>query len=266
MPRRIISGTRMKRFPTRDFNEAVAAAQDRYRREVRQGGAALGGIVKIRNDSGADIDAGDPLGIDGLMVEHADNEPEFRLMPGYLGVEPDALEHGLKWVIADEPISDGQIGRAVYRGLCVVEVDVRNEYHTHARFRTDGDTDAVQLWSDFGGLAQIVAKPDGTGDAWCQVDMRADSSWWVEGYLTGTLNAATIVAGKVEPETVGVRIWNRDALGNIATDTEDEIEAYNSSEFTSGLEDFYARCRFDGTFWRLDAIDCDASGLPGASG
>ena len=268
MTRRLISGQRMRKFPTRDFNDAVAAANDRNQYGNRhRPGRRPDGVVSIHNtrDEDAFLE-GQPIGIDGLLVEHSDNEPGFFRMPGFSGVEPDVLTHALKWVIADEKIEAGRIGNAVYRGMCAAQVDIRNEHHTHARFRTDGDTEAVQLWSDFGGLATIVAKPNGTGDHWCQLDMRADSSWWAEGYLTGTLDAAIAAGTKVEPETVNVRVWQRDALGNMATDTEWEIEAWNVSEFTSALEDFYARLRFDGTFWRIDALDCDASGLEGASG
>ena len=168
-----------------------------------------------------------------------------------------------------QPLAIGDIGPAVYAGLTTAKIDLRSKHHTHATLRTDGDEDKPQLWSEFGGIARIIRTEDDTktGEQWAVIDLQPGSGpWKAQGFLTGTLDAATIVDNEVQKETVGVRIWTKDSEGNLATDTEVEITAHNLGEFTSGLEDHRAEIEFDGRFWEIVGLDCDASALSGASG
>lgn len=79
--------------------------------------------VLIRNDSGEDREQFEVLGISGSVFSPADAEQQYRnqiVLTGGLATSVN-LYVG-KWVVCQEPIRDGEIGRAVIDGLTVAKV------------------------------------------------------------------------------------------------------------------------------------------------
>lgn len=76
----------------------------------------------VFNDSGTDCEAGDVLGIDGMMIGPADNLRGFRNQPILQGVAP-AADHLGKFAICEEVIPDQGIGWAVVAGLAFTRLD-----------------------------------------------------------------------------------------------------------------------------------------------
>ena len=251
MGSKIISGRKMNRFPTRDFNDLL-----RFMGESGEFGniqandtSRNADIVSIRNDTGADIDSGSVLGIDGILIEHADNETEFRRMPGLKGVTFDPRIHARKWVHTLEPIYDGRIGKATYRGLTIAQVDSRSGFHTHCTPRTDGDTNAPPLWTEFGGSARIISIETGDGPRWAMLDMEPQSGpWWTEGFLNEELEAATVLPNRVEATSATMRVWLTDDNHDLDTNTQIDITVWNRSELTFPSES-YVKARFDEWEW-----------------
>ena len=97
-------------IPASTFNTFIDAArdfQDRQRsarcdavREQRDTG-----IVLIRNESGADRERFDVLGIEGPIIERVDNEDEFKQRVALRGVVPSSPHPG-KFAILLEPAKD----------------------------------------------------------------------------------------------------------------------------------------------------------------
>lgn len=123
-------------IPAATFNTFVDAArdfQDRQRsarrdavREQRDTG-----IVLVRNESGADRERFDVLGIEGPIIERVDNEDEFKQRVALKGVVPSSPHPG-KFAILLEPAKDQAIVRACVDGVCVVRVRMVDEAHTSA--------------------------------------------------------------------------------------------------------------------------------------
>jgi hypothetical protein len=123
-------------IPAATFNTFIDAArdfQDRQRsarrdavREQRETG-----IVLIRNESGADHERFDVLGIEGPIIERVDNEDEFKQRIALRGVTPSSPHPG-KFAIMLEPAKDQAIVRACVDGVCVVRVRMVDEAHTSA--------------------------------------------------------------------------------------------------------------------------------------
>jgi len=72
----------------------------------------------VRNDSGADRDQYDVLGIDEPVILPADNENEFLQNWALSAVEIVADDHAKKFCILAEPIPSGGFGRAMISGVC----------------------------------------------------------------------------------------------------------------------------------------------------
>ncbi|HUT14068.1 MAG TPA: hypothetical protein VMY42_26505 [Thermoguttaceae bacterium] len=149
-------------FPARTFNTFIDTARafrahQHDRRRTAQPAFNQAGIILVRNDSGADCDRFGVLGIDGPIIEPADNADEFKRQVALSGVAP--TEPG-RFVIPIEPIADGKIGRAVACGVTVAQVYVTQETHAFADIEAS-ETD--YLVSGQHGGAEILWKESGTG-------------------------------------------------------------------------------------------------------
>jgi hypothetical protein len=104
-------------IPAATFNTFIDAARDFRQREM-QGQATVGrefrqtGIVLIRNDSGADRQRFDVLGVQGPLVRPTDNAEVFEDRVTFKGVQPKRRHTG-RFAVLLEPLADGAIGRAV---------------------------------------------------------------------------------------------------------------------------------------------------------
>lgn len=110
----------------RDFQERQRSTQRDAVREQRDTG-----IVLIRNESGADRERFDVLGIDGPIIRRIDNEDEFRQRVALRGVVPSSPHPG-RFAILLEPAKDQAIVRACVDGVCQVRVRMNREWHNYA--------------------------------------------------------------------------------------------------------------------------------------
>jgi len=158
-------------FPASAFNAFVGAAEfteamkrsggRHFTPQVRQAG-----IVRVKNDSGADRDRFNILGIDAPIFTPTDNEDTFKNQVALTGVEPDEDYHVGKFAILLEPIPDGKIGLACLDGVCPVKIGVEDEDHEYADV---ADAEAGKLRSCPLGAGQILWKESGTGEKWAVV-------------------------------------------------------------------------------------------------
>lgn len=114
------------RMPAAAYNAFVDAAADFQRRSLNKGGVdSCGrgyppGIVLIRNDSGADVGQFGVLTLGGIVIDPADNEPEFRSGPVFAGIAPVA---GKPLAVLQEPVASEKFGRAMIYGVTPVKLN-----------------------------------------------------------------------------------------------------------------------------------------------
>ncbi len=123
-------------------------------------------LVLIRNDSGEPRARFDILGIDGIVIEPANDEHGFCNAPILNGITPDVHEHTGKFVILSQWASKGEVVPAWIAGVCVARVDVTNENHGCAYLK---HADCEALASGDGGEARVLWRESGTGRKWALV-------------------------------------------------------------------------------------------------
>lgn len=124
-------------IPARTFNSFIEVArefQDRQRSAQQRHAVHRPpdtGIVLVRNESGADRDRFDVLGIEGPIFTRAESEDTFRQRVALRGVVPTAAHAG-RFAVLLEPARDQAIVRACVDGVCIVQVRMVDEGHTSA--------------------------------------------------------------------------------------------------------------------------------------
>jgi len=159
------------RVPARTWNAFLDAARDHQARQQNVAGAPAaelrpGGIVPVKNASGADRARFDILGIDGPVFTPTENEQGFKNRVALRGVVPTLADHEGRFVILFEPVKAGGIGLAGVQGVFPVKVDVQDEDHD---FADVDDGQCGHLASGRCGAAQILWKESGTGEKWAVV-------------------------------------------------------------------------------------------------
>jgi len=155
-------------IPARTFNAFVDAARDFHSRKLgqEQGSQPAGrhsGIIFVRNDSGADRQRFDVLGIDTPIFTPSDAPDTFKNAVALAGVTPTAADHTGKFVVLLEPVASGAIGRAMLAGVTPARVNVTDSGNQYADVE---DGHCGELLGGLSGTAQILWKEDGTGVKW----------------------------------------------------------------------------------------------------
>lgn len=122
--------------------------------------------IWVRNDSGADRSRFEVLTLGDPLVLPTTNLTQFLsgaiAFKGELAGAPGSG----RWVILDQPLAGGVIGRAYATGVCPVRLTVLDTDHTFA----DVVAGEPQLRSAKAGAAEILWKETGTGaDKWAIV-------------------------------------------------------------------------------------------------
>jgi hypothetical protein len=86
--------------------------------------------VLVQNNSGQDVDRGEVLGIDRLLIQRDENADEWQRDLDFAASLP--RKHHGSFVVADEPIRAGGTGEAILEGACVVKVQFRARAHGFA--------------------------------------------------------------------------------------------------------------------------------------
>lgn len=79
-------------------------------------------IIKVRNDTGADVPRYGVLGLDDPLILPSDNEIEFQRIVACSGGLPMTGAHEGKFAVALEPIAPDKIGQAAIAGVVPVKV------------------------------------------------------------------------------------------------------------------------------------------------
>jgi len=147
-------------------------------------GPADGGVVLVRNGSGAGRDQFDVLALGAPVITPADNESAFRQRPAFEGGTPSVPDDLGEFAVLLEPIPAGRIGRARAAGVCQVKVDVAEGWEDYEYADVADATGYLRL-RPFGS-ARILWKASGTGVVWAVVRLgqaREPDGLWAE--ITG---------------------------------------------------------------------------------
>jgi hypothetical protein len=179
--------------------DAVRRVQTQQRvNEVAARGAPLPvGLVRIRNNSGAAVTRFGVLAVGGVATDPDESSLGFQNGPILEGVEPDELHRS--WVIAQQPIRNGAVGRAVAIGVTIARVYVEDEEFTpkFADSGVLGETD--YLIGSGAGPARVLWRASGAGEQWALVAVGAGS--------TGAFPITMQQTGGVEGDADGPATW-----------------------------------------------------------
>ena len=170
--RRVHTGEPIE-LPAAAWNAMIdaAMAEQRQRSSIRLGPhpRALGpqaATVLLHNGVGYDLPRFGVAGIANVVISPADNADAFKGRIALAGVVPTTADYLGQFAIAQEPIPDGAIGRALVAGISIVQIEVGSTSHTRADV-CDGDY--TKLESGASGTARILWAESGTGTKWAIV-------------------------------------------------------------------------------------------------
>ena len=217
----------------------------------------LAGIVRLRNDSGANRARWDILGVSGVVFDPADNLQGFQSEQTLTGVTPDATTHKGKFVILLEPILSGKVGLAVAAGVCPVHVDVSDAGHAFA----DAASSAANLASGTSGVATILWKASGTGVVWAVVRLGGS------GAAAGTADSPAVLAHDAA-EAAKTDTWDRDnpAAGTDGVAVKKQTRTVYNAAGDKVLYAFYRTFTYDSA-GNLKSVSAESRGTvdtPGA--
>lgn len=157
---------------------------------VRRGTtSSFSSTVRVRNLSGATIQRFGVLVISGVAIEPAANEVEFVNRPILDCVVPDGVH--LNFVVVQQPIASGAIGRAIVSGMTVARLAVFDEAVTFA----DSASGSSVLVAGASGQAEILWREGGLGEQWAVVRIGNSVS-----FGAGVTNLAIVVTPSANGE------------------------------------------------------------------
>ncbi|MFH1267796.1 MAG: hypothetical protein ABIK89_18930, partial [Planctomycetota bacterium] len=134
--------------PSAELQHATVDAI-RYVRELQNsGGAGVGshafntGVALVKNNSGADRQRFDVLGIDDVFPQPVAKPNAFKEGPVLVGITPDRDMHRGRFAVLLAPAKAGAIVPATVAGVSVAKVDVQDECHWFAEIK-DGDAGSL---------------------------------------------------------------------------------------------------------------------------
>lgn len=160
------------KISARTFNTVLDMAKIVQRRKFTDNGppindASFRNLIKVKNDSGSDVDRFGVLGIDAPLILPSEDLDEFQTRIFLSCVSPSAASHRGQFVVCLDAIPDGETGRAFAYGVCPAYVNVNDASHMTCDVK---NSDATQLDSmASGGSARILWKESGTGSKWCEI-------------------------------------------------------------------------------------------------
>lgn len=155
------------RIPAETFNTFIDAAKDFRSRTQNRGGRSQAewsqtGIILVKNGTASDLDRFHVLGIDRPIFTPAESLFSFQDQIAVVGVTPNEDDHLGRFLVLQEPLRAGMIGRGCLSGITPVRLNVLDEEHDWADIE-EGETDSLK--TDTSGSAFILWKepPGGSG-------------------------------------------------------------------------------------------------------
>tara|TARA_R100000808_G_scaffold10526_1_gene27822 strand:- start:1506 stop:2237 length:732 start_codon:yes stop_codon:yes gene_type:complete len=154
-------------IPTRQtFDRMQAAAAEASRSAdtrmlgTTEGGELPAGWLFAKNGTGADVDRFAPMGVSGINISPTDNSHEFQNNASITLRTPTDADAGA-FVIAQEPIENGRIGRVMATGVSPVKLYIERATDVFADINAFVSDDGMLLTGQ--GHARILYKEAGTG-------------------------------------------------------------------------------------------------------
>jgi hypothetical protein len=177
--RKVQSGQR-RHLPAAVWNAMLEAID--YVQSLRDSGwtqtggsPARGGVIPVKNTSGADVSRFQVLGIDDVLHSPSDDLDEFLSRPALTGVTPQTTAHQGKFVVTAEPVANNEVGLAIVSGITPVKIQV-NEGQEDNDFAEVDDNSKAHLLLQSTGSAMILWRESGTGEKWALVRLCNPSS------------------------------------------------------------------------------------------
>lgn len=148
------------RIPAETFNTFIDAAKDFRNRtqnvaRQRQLDLPQTGIILVKNGTSDDLDRFHVLGIDRPIFTPGESLFSFQDQIAVVGITPAEDDHLGRFLVLQEPLRAGMIGRACVSGVTPVRLNVLDEEHDWADIE-DGETDSLK--TDTAGSAFILWK------------------------------------------------------------------------------------------------------------
>jgi hypothetical protein len=118
------------------------------------------GLCYVQNNSGADLDRFNVVGLDVPIILPSDNPDTFAAHLTFSGLTPTTAAHTGKFAVLLEPCAQGNVATAVLSGVCPVKLNVTATGDTLADV---DDGSAADLKTGASGAAKILWKESGTG-------------------------------------------------------------------------------------------------------
>ena len=152
-------------IPAETFNTFIDAAKDFRNRtqnvaRQRQLDLPQTGVVLVKNGTADDIERFHVLGVDRPIFTPGESLFSFQDQIAVVGITPTEDDHLGRFLVLQEPLRAGMIGRACVSGVTPVRLNVLEEEHDWADIE-DGETDSLK--TDTAGSAFILWKEPPTG-------------------------------------------------------------------------------------------------------
>ena len=178
-------------IPARDWNTLLDVAELHRRGELATLSNGLietqpGRLINIRNNTGDTLPRYNSVGIGAPFFSPTENLQTFLNQLGFVGEGLSSAYAGL-FAVVQETLPAGKIGRAVFAGITVAQIDVVAADHDYA----DAGSSATLLTSGDSGGARILYKEGGTGTKWAIIRIPAEA---VNLWYIGKVKTAAIAA------------------------------------------------------------------------
>lgn len=246
-PQIVTPGDTLEGISASAWNSFVDAAQFVREERNRRNGQALGftranGILRVKNSSGGDLNRFSICAPSGIMVSQTDNANEFYEDPVLTVTTPAAADTLRSWCVLQEPIKSGLVGRAMFIGLTVCQIDVVDSGDDFADVIA---SDSAKLQSGPFGSASIMYKESGTGTKWALVCIGTPGV----PLLLGKTNAAHNVGASGT-----INVYRGTTAGSETHVSSKTVTAWNHfGNLGSGK---YVTCAYWQRNWRVIAGQC----------
>lgn len=195
------------------------------------------GVVLVKNTTADDRAQFEILTISGILFGSTDNIVEFKTKPCLKGIATGTPPE--KFVILQEPIGAGKIGRGMVCGVTAVQVDMVTSLDPWADVIS---ADSTKLRSGPFGSARILYAPAGTGTVWALVSIEPQAYCQARGKLASDCSS---------DGTGTLTIWSG-AKGSESS-TSQTVSVHNTSSCTvKGTPEFAtAVYNWHNAFWEL---------------
>ena len=238
-------GDQLDGIPSRAWNSFLDAAE--FVRDARNNQAAgvagfslANGICRVKNSSGGDLSRFAIAAPSGILFSQSDNATEFYENPCLTVTTPASADLSRVFCVLQEPIKSGLVGRAMFVGLTVCQIDVIDATDDYVDCIA---SDSAKLQTQPYGPASILYKESGTGTKWALICMGMPGTQ----LLVGKTNAAHNVGASGT-----INVWRGTTAGSESASG--TVTAWN--HFGNVASGKYVVCGYIQRNWRIIAAQC----------